>query len=237
MTDRAPRVAVLDYGAANLVSIGRGLAAAGAEVSVATDPAGLAGVDALVVPGVGAAAPAMAHLREQGLVGPLLDWVATDRPVLGICLGYQLLFDTSDEGDAATLGVLSGRVAALRDAPTLPHTGWNSVSVGRPHPLFDDIPAVKPQAEMVEIAAQIIRQQEGKFDPTQFVDHYEEALRKLIREKQKGGGGKVKAKEPEESNVVDLMEALRRSLGGGKGKAAPKKKAAPAHKAPAKRRA
>ena len=140
MTDRAPRVAVLDYGAANLVSIGRGLAAAGAEVSVATDPAGLAGVDALVVPGVGAAAPAMAHLREQGLVGPLLDWVATDRPVLGICLGYQLLFDTSDEGDAATLGVLSGRVAALRDAPTLPHTGWNSVSVGRPHPLFDDIP-------------------------------------------------------------------------------------------------
>jgi imidazole glycerol-phosphate synthase subunit HisH len=136
---RPVRVAVLDYGAANLVSIGQGLVAAGATVSVAADPAGLQDVDALVVPGVGAAASAMAHLGQQGLVEPLCEWVAADMPLLGICLGYQLLFESSDEGDATTLGVLPGRVQALRDAPTLPHTGWNSVELRRPSPLFDGI--------------------------------------------------------------------------------------------------
>jgi imidazole glycerol-phosphate synthase subunit HisH len=140
MTRSIPRVAVLDYGAANLVSIGQGLVAAGADVSVATDPAGLVDVDAIVVPGVGAAGPAMAHLREQGLMDPLRHWVAGGRPLLGICLGVQLLFDTSDEGAATTLGLLPGRVVALRDAPTVPHTGWNSVRAIRPHPLFDGIP-------------------------------------------------------------------------------------------------
>jgi imidazole glycerol-phosphate synthase subunit HisH len=137
---RPLRVAVLDYGAANLVSIGQGLVAAGAEVSVAADAAGLQDVDALVVPGVGAAASAMAHLREQELVEPLCEWVAAGMPLLGICLGYQLLFESSDEGDATTLGLLPGRVEALRDAPTLPHTGWNAVRPTRPSPLFDGIP-------------------------------------------------------------------------------------------------
>jgi len=140
MTRSIPRVAVLDYGAANLVSIGQGLVAAGAEVSVAADPSGLQDVDALVVPGVGAAAPAMAHLREQRLLEPLRHWVADGRPLLGICLGFQLLFDASDEGDATTVGLLPGRVIALRDAPTLPHTGWNAVRAVRSHPLFGGIP-------------------------------------------------------------------------------------------------
>jgi len=97
-------------------------------------------VDALVVPGVGAAASAMTHLHEQGLVEPLCEWVAAGMPLLGICLGYQLLFESSDEGDATTLAILPGHVQALRDAPTLPHTGWNSVRRTRPSPLFDGIP-------------------------------------------------------------------------------------------------
>ena len=134
------KVAVLDYGAANMVSITRALAAVGAEVAVAEEPAAMAGVDAIVVPGVGAAAPAMDHLRERGLVGPLREWVRAGRPCLGICLGFQLLFDASDEGDAETLGLLAGRSVALADAPTLPHIGWNSVDLVRPHPLFDGIP-------------------------------------------------------------------------------------------------
>lgn len=136
---RPVRVAVLDYGAANMVSITRALAAVGAEVSVAGDPVGMAGVDAIVVPGVGAAAPAMAHLRERGLVEPIRDWVRAGKPCLGICLGFQLLFDASDEGGAETLGLLAGRTVPLLDAPTLPHIGWNSVEVVRPHPLFDGV--------------------------------------------------------------------------------------------------
>ena len=75
----APKIAVLDYGAANMVSITRALAAVGAEVTVADEPAGLSGVDAIVVPGVGAAGPAMVHLRDRGLVDPLRNWVRAGR--------------------------------------------------------------------------------------------------------------------------------------------------------------
>jgi glutamine amidotransferase len=136
----APLVAVLDYGAANMVSIGQALVVAGARVVVAADAPGLRGVDAIVVPGVGAAAPAMAHLRERGLVEPLREWIRADRPCLGICLGFQLFFDRSDEADAETLGVLAGRTVPLQEAPTLPHIGWNTVESVRPHPLFEGIP-------------------------------------------------------------------------------------------------
>jgi glutamine amidotransferase len=133
------RIAVVDYGAANMVSITRALAAVGADVVVAEDAAGLAGADAIVVPGVGAAASAMAHLTERGLRGPLLEWARAGRPFLGICLGFQILFESSDEGDAETLGLLPGRTVGLLDAPTLPHIGWNSVEFVRPHPLFDGV--------------------------------------------------------------------------------------------------
>jgi glutamine amidotransferase len=136
----APLVAVLDYGAANMVSIRQALVVAGARVVVAADASGLRGVDAIVVPGVGAAAPAMAHLRERGLVKPLREWIRADRPCLGICLGFQLFFDRSDEADTETLGVLAGRTVPLQEAPTLPHIGWNTVESVRPHPLFEGIP-------------------------------------------------------------------------------------------------
>jgi glutamine amidotransferase len=136
---RAVRVAVVDYGAANMVSITRALASVGAEVSIAEDSTGIAGVDAIVVPGVGAAAPAMVHLRERDLVAPIRNWVGAGKPCLGICLGFQLLFDASDEGGAETLGLLAGRTVPLVDAPTLPHIGWNSVEVVRSHPLFEGV--------------------------------------------------------------------------------------------------
>ena len=133
------RVAVLDYGAANMVSISQALVSAGADAIVAAGPADLAGADALVVPGVGAAAPAMVHLREQGLLEPLRDWVGAGRPCLGICLGLQLLFDGSDEDGAETLGILPGRTVRLERAPTLPHIGWNQVVRRRDHLAFDGI--------------------------------------------------------------------------------------------------
>ena len=133
------RIAVVDYGAGNLVSIEQALTQVGAEVTIARDPHGLRGAVALVVPGVGAAAPAMERLERAGLVDPIRAWIAADRPFLGICLGLQLLFDGSDEDGAQTLGVLPGRSVRLEDAPTLPHIGWNQVVRHREHTAFAGI--------------------------------------------------------------------------------------------------
>jgi len=134
------RVAVADYGAGNLVSIARALEIVGARVTIAADAAALDGADALVVPGVGAAAPAMERLARHGLVEPIREWIVADRLFLGICLGLQLLYDGSDEDGAITLGLLRGRTVALRDAPTLPHIGWNQVDIRRDHPVMAGIP-------------------------------------------------------------------------------------------------
>ena len=138
MTAR-PRIAVVDYGAGNLVSIDQALARVGADVTFAPDREGLRGADAIIVPGVGAAAPAMARLHSHGLSGPIAAWLADDRPFLGICLGLQLLFEGSDEDGAATFGALPGRTVRLEHAPTLPHIGWNQVERTRSHPLFEGI--------------------------------------------------------------------------------------------------
>jgi imidazole glycerol phosphate synthase glutamine amidotransferase subunit len=135
----AVRVAVVDHGAGNLVSIGQALVAVGADVRLAATPNELEGADMLVLPGVGAAAPAMARLTERELVGPVRRWIADDRPFLGICLGLQLLFDGSDEDGATTLRIVPGRTTLLDEAPTLPHIGWNQVVRRREHPLFDGI--------------------------------------------------------------------------------------------------
>ncbi len=133
------RIAVVDYGAGNLVSIEQALTTVGAEVTIIDGPGGIAGADGLVVPGVGAAAPAMAQLRDQGLVEPIRAWIAAGRPYLGICLGLQLLFESSDEDGAEALGVLAGRARRLANAPTLPHIGWNQAVQTREHPLFAGI--------------------------------------------------------------------------------------------------
>jgi glutamine amidotransferase len=121
------------------VSIGQALTAVGADVALVRDGSGPLDADALVVPGVGAAAPAMDRLRAHRLVEPILDWIAADRPFLGICLGLQLLFQASDEDGATTLGVIPGRATELAGAPTLPHIGWNQVVRRRSHPLFAGI--------------------------------------------------------------------------------------------------
>ena len=91
---------------------------------------------------------------------------------------------------------------------------------------FDDIPAVKADADMVEIAARIIAQKEAAFDPTRFHDRYDEALREMIKARQAGGKGVVAVPEPDDTNVIDLMAALKASLKGGASKSAPARPAA-----------
>lgn len=132
-------VTVVDYGAGNLVSIEQALVAAGAAVRLAASAGDIGHPALLVVPGVGASAPAMDRLRASGFEAVILDWIGADRPFLGICLGLQLLFEGSEEDGARTLGVLRGRTRRLVGTPTLPHIGWNQVERRRPHAAFDGI--------------------------------------------------------------------------------------------------
>jgi glutamine amidotransferase len=132
----ACRIAVADYGAGNLVSIVHALEHVGARVDIARTTTDLDGAAAVVVPGVGASGPAMRSLERTGLARGIEQRVARGAWYLGICLGMQLLFDTSDEDGATCLGWIPGRVAAIPDAPRLPHVGWNAVELVRPHPLL-----------------------------------------------------------------------------------------------------
>jgi imidazole glycerol phosphate synthase glutamine amidotransferase subunit len=140
MTAPAIQVGVVDYGAGNLVSIEQALLVIGATPRIVRRAEDLSDVDALVVPGVGAAGPAMRRLTKARLVDPIVGWIAAGRPYLGVCLGLQLLFDGSDEDGSETFGVLAGRTVRLENAPTLPHIGWNQVERSAEHRLFEAIP-------------------------------------------------------------------------------------------------
>lgn len=120
-------IVVVDYGAANLLSITRALEAAGAEVEVSGAPERIALAEAVVLPGVGAAGSAMRRMRDGGVDVMLRDLAASGRPLLGICLGMQLLFERLEEDDCAGLGLLAGDVVRLRNAPKVPHMGWNTL--------------------------------------------------------------------------------------------------------------
>ncbi|WP_025617917.1 imidazole glycerol phosphate synthase subunit HisH [Salinispora cortesiana] len=123
------RVAVLDYGSGNLRSVERALAAVGAEVTVTDDLAAAADADGLVVPGVGAFAACMAGIAALGAGPVIVERVGAGRPVLGICVGMQVLFERGIENGVVTngLGLLPGQVGQL-SAVRLPHMGWNTVS-------------------------------------------------------------------------------------------------------------
>jgi len=129
-----PSVAVLDYGAGNVRSATRGFDAAGGDAFVTADADTAAAADVVVVPGVGHIASCLATLRASGLVAVLEDRIRRDRPVFGICVGMQLLYEHSEEGDTPGLGLLPGVVRRFAPGVTVPHMGWDVVTAVRGHP-------------------------------------------------------------------------------------------------------
>ena len=135
------RIAVLDYGIGNLHSVSRALVRVGAVVCVTPDPVEVERADALVIPGVGHFGACMRALRDVGLEEQTRAFIAGGRPVVGVCVGMQILFEGSDEGPELGLGVLDGRVERLPDSAKIPHMGWNTVAwTGRRHPYTAGIP-------------------------------------------------------------------------------------------------
>jgi imidazole glycerol-phosphate synthase subunit HisH len=140
-------VAVVDYGMGNLRSVSKAIehVAGDARVIVTSDPGVVAGADRVVVPGQGAMPDCMAQLAACGLRQAVID-AAASKPFLGICIGQQMLFEHSEEGDIAGLGILPGRVRHFPDAETVakglkvPHMGWNEVTQVEAHPLWQGIP-------------------------------------------------------------------------------------------------
>jgi imidazole glycerol-phosphate synthase subunit HisH len=137
------RIAVVDYGMGNRRSVQKALEHVGASASITRDHDELYAADALVVPGVGAFPLAMRNLHELGLVEVIRSRAADEVPILGICLGMQVLFDRSEElGSTEGLGLLAGEVTALHTGGNrLPHIGWNEVRFERSSPLIDGLTA------------------------------------------------------------------------------------------------
>lgn len=132
-------VAIIDYGAGNLQSVEKALRHIGCECQVTADPAQLLAAEGAILPGVGAFGDAMGSLRARGLEGPIKTYVETGKPFLGICLGQQVLFESSEESPGVPgLGLLKGKILRLPEGMGLkiPHIGWNSLDIQKPEGLF-----------------------------------------------------------------------------------------------------
>jgi len=139
-------IGIVDYGMGNLRSVQKALQQVGADAQVIDTATPIGSCDKLILPGVGAFKDAMAHLHERKLVEPILQYIDSGRPFLGICLGLQLLFEVSEEdGEHTGLGVLGGRVVCFKPAnPTLkvPQMGWNALTFTQAdNPLFAGLDA------------------------------------------------------------------------------------------------
>ena len=136
-------IAIIDYDAGNIKSVEKALLFLGQETVVTRDPEKILGADGVILPGVGAFGDAMEKLKTYGLVPVIRQCVREDRPFLGICLGLQLLFESSEESPGVEgLGVLKGKVLRIPEKQDLkiPHIGWNDLKFPRPGRLFRGIP-------------------------------------------------------------------------------------------------
>ena len=135
-------ISIIDYGAGNLQSVEKALRHIGCDCQVTADPAALLASEAAVLPGVGSFGDAMNQLRSRGLERPIHDFVDSGKPFLGICLGLQILFESSEESPgAAGLGLLKGKILHLpRESGLIPHIGWNSLALKEGESLFAGLP-------------------------------------------------------------------------------------------------
>jgi imidazole glycerol-phosphate synthase subunit HisH len=131
---------IVDYGAGNLRSVVNAVRFIGAEPLVTSDIADIMRAQAVILPGVGAAGCVMDGLATHDLQPALLDFIARDRPFLGVCLGLQVLFDSTEEGECRCMGVVPGRVKKFEPGLKIPHMGWNQVKQTQSHPIFAGIP-------------------------------------------------------------------------------------------------
>ena len=164
-------IGIVDYGMGNLFSVYNALDRLGADAVISSDPAVLTGCDGLILPGVGAFRDAMAALKEQGVDEFLKEYVDSGRPLLGICLGMQLLFESSDEhGFSEGLCFLDGHIAKFSGIDQtgktykVPHMGWNKLKFKNDHPLLEGLEEdyvyfvhsyyaqVKDSAELIAVA-------------------------------------------------------------------------------------
>lgn len=132
-------IAIIDYGVGNLFSVEKALAALGADAKITSDARTIAAADKIVLPGVGAFGDCMENLTATGLIPTIKDFVKTGKPMLGICVGLQILFEGSEESiGVAGLGLLKGKVRRIQ-APGLkvPHMGWNSLTIKSPRQPLD----------------------------------------------------------------------------------------------------
>ncbi|MBE9188775.1 imidazole glycerol phosphate synthase subunit HisH [Microcoleus sp. LEGE 07076] len=135
-------IAVVDYDMGNLHSVCKGLENVGAVPKITDSPAIIEQADAVVLPGVGSFDPAMQHLRSRNLIEPIKSAIASGKPFLGICLGLQMLFDSSEEGTEPGMGIIAGKVRRFRSEPglTIPHMGWNQLEFTQPNlPLWQNL--------------------------------------------------------------------------------------------------
>lgn len=129
------RLAVIDYGGGNIGSLVAALERRGVAFTLTSDPAVVAAAGAAILPGDGAFSATMDALRERGLDRAVRELIAAGKPFLGICVGMQVLFESSDEyGGAVGLGVFSGHVRRFVGTPRVPHMGWNDLAVASDHP-------------------------------------------------------------------------------------------------------
>lgn len=134
-------IAIVDYGMGNLGSVRKGFENLGFDARVTSSPAEVRGSAGLVLPGVGAFAAAIRNLRESDLVEPILAHIRSGKPFLGICLGLQMLFERSPEGEGADgLAIFKGDVPRFNVDLKVPHMGWNQVRIKKPGGLFRGVP-------------------------------------------------------------------------------------------------
>ncbi len=134
-----PKASIINYGVGNLRNVKRSLEKTGVTVSITNKPEDIENSDAIILPGVGAFAEAMKNVKP--LLSKLKDTVKSGKPILGICLGLQLLFTKSHEGGQISgLNFLKGEVTRLHTSEKLPHMGWNTIEITKPNLLVQDIP-------------------------------------------------------------------------------------------------